>query len=117
MHSYSAAEFIKAVNGVEINKLTADEQKVFQLLQPKIVSDSKLINGTKDINRQRDAFASLSNSMISLAKNARLSNKEVYLDYCPMKKSYWLSAEQSVKNPYYGSTMLTCGTVKETIKQ
>jgi hypothetical protein len=28
----------------------------------------------------------------------------------------WLSKESAVENPYYGSMMLTCGSVKETIK-
>jgi hypothetical protein len=36
--------------------------------------------------------------------------------YCPMKKSNWLSNEKTVKNPYYGSAMLTCGEVTGTIK-
>ena len=28
----------------------------------------------------------------------------------------WLSEEQAIKNPYYGSSMLTCGKITETIK-
>jgi hypothetical protein len=32
-----------------------------------------------------------------------------------MKKSYWLSADEAIKNPYYGNMMLTCGKVSETI--
>ncbi|MAQ74933.1 MAG: hypothetical protein CL613_01215 [Aquimarina sp.] len=31
-----------------------------------------------------------------------------------MKKAYWLSKEKDIKNPYYGSSMLTCGKVAET---
>ncbi|RYF82932.1 MAG: DUF3347 domain-containing protein, partial [Chitinophagaceae bacterium] len=36
--------------------------------------------------------------------------------YCPMKKALWLSNEKAIKNPYYGSAMLTCGKVTETIE-
>jgi len=32
-----------------------------------------------------------------------------------MKKAVWLSNEKAIKNPYYGSQMLTCGKVVETI--
>jgi len=32
-----------------------------------------------------------------------------------MKKEYWISADSTVKNPYYGSQMLTCGTVKDKV--
>jgi len=31
------------------------------------------------------------------------------------KGANWLSKEEAVKNPYYGSQMLTCGSVQETI--
>jgi hypothetical protein len=32
-----------------------------------------------------------------------------------MKKANWLSNEKQVKNPYYGSAMLNCGKVVDTI--
>ena len=31
-------------------------------------------------------------------------------------KASWLSAEKNIKNPYYGSSMLTCGSVKSELK-
>ena len=44
----------------------------------------------------------------------------VYFQHCPMyndgKGANWLSKENAVKNPYYGSMMLTCGKTVETIK-
>ena len=33
------------------------------------------------------------------------------------KGANWLSKENAVKNPYYGSQMLTCGSTVETIKE
>jgi hypothetical protein len=33
-----------------------------------------------------------------------------------MKKAIWLSSENTVKNPYYGKQMLTCGSLQETLK-
>jgi hypothetical protein len=36
--------------------------------------------------------------------------------YCPMKKANWLSSSATIKNPYYGNSMLTCGKVVETLK-
>jgi hypothetical protein len=33
-----------------------------------------------------------------------------------MQDANWLSKENAVKNPYYGSQMLTCGKTVETIK-
>jgi hypothetical protein len=34
-----------------------------------------------------------------------------------MQDANWLSKENTVKNPYYGSQMLSCGKTVETIKQ
>jgi hypothetical protein len=33
-----------------------------------------------------------------------------------MVKQSWIQKEGTVSNPYYGSTMLTCGELKDTIK-
>jgi hypothetical protein len=54
--------------------------------------------------------------MATLANEARLSAEPVYEDYCPMKRSFWLSGGQDIKNPYFGNTMLTCGKVTATLK-
>jgi hypothetical protein len=32
------------------------------------------------------------------------------------KGANWLSKENAIKNPYYGSSMLSCGKTTETIK-
>jgi hypothetical protein len=52
----------------------------------------------------------------------KVSKQEVTIYYqnCPMynngKGANWLSKDISIKNPYYGSQMLTCGKTVETIK-
>jgi hypothetical protein len=33
-----------------------------------------------------------------------------------MKKATWLSSSKTIKNPYFGSAMPTCGKVTETIQ-
>ena len=41
-------------------------------------------------------------------------------EFCPMADNnngaYWLSKEEKVINPYFGSAMLTCGEVKQVIE-
>ena len=62
---------------------------------------------------------SLSENMHDLMKSAKL-DIPVYYQHCPMyndgKGANWLSTENGVKNPYYGSQMLNCGKTIETIK-
>ncbi|TKC07686.1 DUF3347 domain-containing protein [Pedobacter frigoris] len=104
-----AAELIKAVGN-------ADDKIVSKAGKADLVEHATKIAKGKDLNGQREHFAGLSTGMIALAKAAKLSAEPIYLQYCPMKKSSWLSTEKAIKNPYYGSSMLTCGKITETIK-
>jgi hypothetical protein len=70
---------------------------------------------TTDLEKQRVAFADVSTTIWAAAKSQKWNNPELFYQYCPMKKAYWLSTESAIKNPYYGSKMLACGSVKETL--
>lgn len=63
----------------------------------------------------RSGFEKISNSMIVLAEQKVFGSEALYVMYCPMKKANWLDDTNTIKNPYYGKAMLTCGSVKKTI--
>lgn len=71
------------------------------------------------IEHQREHFEMLSKDVYDLIK-AFGTTAKVYHDFCPMynnkKGAYWLSEAKEIKNPYYGKSMLTCGSVKDEIK-
>jgi hypothetical protein len=113
----AAVELKSAIEAVNNSTASAAEVKAFESVKQKMQADATSIAAANDISKQRELFSSLSNNMISVAKATTLSDKEIYIDYCPMKKASWLSDEKAIKNPYYGNKMLTCGNVKETIKQ
>jgi Protein of unknown function (DUF3347) len=113
--SIKADEFVKTLNSMDMKTIPADRQNAVLIIQIKLIADAGRIVAAKDIDKQRENFANLSLSLYSLAKLARLSNQPVYEAYCPMKKMYWLSSEKSIRNPYYGRMMLTCGNITETI--
>ena len=104
-----AEAFIKVANGIDYKIIS--EGNINTLLK-----DAGKISEAKDLKKQREYFANFSTNMIAVAKAIKLSNKPIYEAYCPMKKAYWLSSEKEIKNPYYGSAMLTCGQVTETIQ-
>ncbi|MDQ0967829.1 hypothetical protein QFZ20_003232 [Flavobacterium sp. W4I14] len=100
-----------------INAIKANEKtKASKVLRDKILFDAEHIAESKDIEHQRDHFTSLSTDFYALVKAVKLNDKPVYYAYCPMKKSYWLSEGEAIKNPYYGNKMLTCGKVAEVLK-
>ncbi len=74
----------------------------------------KLYKAGNNLDKQRAAFDDVSTIMWKLVKDSENVNGKVYYQFCPMKKAYWLSKEKDIKNPYYGSAMLTCGNVVET---
>jgi hypothetical protein len=110
----SAGEFNTAINAVDTKLLNTNEQAAFTNIRSKLHSNAANIAGTKDLAKQRSYFQSFSDAVITLIKAARLS-RPVYIDYCPMKKASWASLEKTIRNPYYGSSMLTCGSLTETI--
>ncbi|MBO0340095.1 DUF3347 domain-containing protein [Flagellimonas profundi] len=74
----------------------------------------KLSKAGNNLEKQRAAFNDVSTVLWKLVKGSDKVTQPVYHQYCPMKKAYWLSKEKEIKNPYYGSSMLTCGKVAET---
>ncbi len=107
--SLQAEAFLKMANG--ISNLTISEGS-----RNALVKDAGVISDSKDLKKQREVFANFSTNMYALAKSLKLTAEPIYYQYCPMKKAYWLSSDKTIKNPYYGSAMLTCGKVTETIQ-
>lgn len=116
--SAKANELVKAIKGVEMTKLSTEEHTVWMKVMKDLTVNAEKIAISKDAAKQRETFALLSKNMYELTKVSK-QEKAVYYLHCPMynngKGANWLSKEEAVKNPYYGSQMLTCGSVQETI--
>lgn len=116
--SIKAAELAKAIKAVEMTKLSTGEHAVWMNVMKDLAANAEKIAGTRDISKQRENFASLSKNMYELAKASK-QDAPVYYQHCPMynngKGANWLSRENTIKNPYYGSQMLTCGSIQETL--
>jgi hypothetical protein len=112
-----AGEFLKAVDAVNVKSLPAADMSLFMSLKDKLDFDARHMSESKDIAHQREHFANFSANFFKLSKAVKLTDQAVYYDYCPMKKSYWLSADAGIKNPYFGNQMLTCGSITETLNK
>ncbi|OOQ61986.1 DUF3347 domain-containing protein [Mucilaginibacter pedocola] len=68
---------------------------------------------------QREHFDMLSKDMYDMVKLFGAS-QPLYVDRCPMyndkKGAIWLSETKAISNPYFGTDMPTCGTIKEELK-
>jgi hypothetical protein len=104
----NADAFLKTVNTIDFKVISEGNAHI-------LAKDAGKISTTKDLKKQREYFAGFSSNMAAVAKALKVSDQPIYLQYCPMKKASWLSSEKQIRNPYYGSSMLTCGEVTETI--
>lgn len=101
--------------------LTASQKKLFDSIAESLKEGAEHIgNNDDEIIHQREHFATMSEAVYLLVK-AFGAGKPIYQDHCPMYNenkggAMWLSEIKAVNNPYFGTAMSTCGSVKEIIK-
>ena len=117
--SNKAKELFKAIDKVSMNKLSASQHTVWMKYMTKLSYDAEHIKGVTETDHQREHFSSLSKNMFEVMKAIKPSFP-IYYDHCPMyndgKGGDWISKESVIKNPFYGSQMMSCGKTIETIK-
>lgn len=117
--SSNASALLSTINQVKMEKLSTEEHSAWMKVLNSLKANTSKISTSADIEKQRNIFMELSANFYDLLK-AWKHETPVYYQYCPMYNdgngAHWLSKESAVKNPYYGSQMLTCGKTVETIK-
>lgn len=117
--SAKAKDLFNIITAVKMQSLSKEEHSVFMQIMKDLTVDAEHIAETKDIEHQREHFSRLSDQIYKLIKVSK-QESPVYYQHCPMfnngKGANWLSKESAIRNPYYGSQMLTCGKTTETIQ-
>jgi len=86
-----------------------------------ILAQSKAIAASNDPKgeRQRLPFGALSQAVYHLLQRYHYHGTPIYHTYCPMayngQGAWWLSPNQTIKNPYFGEKMLECGEITDTL--
>lgn len=108
---------VSALKSFDISSTEAEDLEELERLQVEATAFAEKL-GTEDIVAQRESFQALSVTLKDFLKIAG-TDRTIYHQYCPMYKNntggMWLSANEDIKNPLFGSAMLTCGRVEETI--
>lgn len=79
-----------------------------------VVDGARKLGGAKDLAEARTAFGELSTALVSYAeKSGSTLPADLHIAYCPMADKDWIQKGTDIKNPYYGSAMLTCGSIKK----
>ncbi|WP_369047616.1 efflux RND transporter periplasmic adaptor subunit [Tenacibaculum sp. UWU-22] len=100
-----------------------NQKNITKMLKAHLSKSIEMLASISQANKletQRSNFVILNENIIAIAQNLKNVTQPLYVQKCPManneKGAVWLSAEKEIKNPYFGSAMLTCGEVKQTIK-
>ena len=87
-----------------------DAEKCAQII-PDIAETSAKLSKAKNIEEARLVFGELSEAMIQFRN--LLPGEKPNVAYCGMAKKSWLQDGDQISNPYYGSSMLRCGSLVE----
>lgn len=74
--------------------------------------------GSMEIEPLRQAWQELSRAVVALVEIAPPTDAvapQIVRAYCPMVSAPWLQAEMDLRNPYYGSSMPTCGRIDDVL--
>jgi len=102
-------ETVAASASALVQAVRADTAKTFPA---EVASQAEALAKAKDLASARKAFQPLSTSLIRFAKAGSVPAGILHEVYCPMAKASWLQADKTVRNPYFGQAMLSCGQVK-----
>lgn len=107
----------KSVASFDVNEIESSKQEEAKEILESMKTQAEQISKI-DIARQRSHFAEINADMKNLLAITG-SDRMLYEQYCPMyadnKGGAWLSTSENIKNPLFGSQMLKCGDVKQTI--
>lgn len=116
----AANDFVKAVSATNSGKIDSKLIDKYKTITESAKKQAALIvSNDGKIAAQRTHFAVLSKDITNLIATFG-TTKKLYQDYCPMynegKNGYWISEIKEIRNPYYGSEMLSCGGMIKEIK-
>ena len=116
----TSKKLLAFLSQVDVKLLEKKEtRKHWMSLEKEIKLMTTLISNTAQIKAQRNYFKQVSVAVINLTQVFGV-NEKVFVAFCPMaddnKGAYWLSKEEKVINPYFGTAMLTCGEIKQVIE-
>ena len=106
---------------VDIKSLSKEQMKSYMDIADDMKEHAEHVGANAGkIEHQREHFEMLSKDMADLVKTFGNGGQTLYRDFCPMandgKGAIWISEVKEIKNPYLGSKMPNCGSIKETIK-
>jgi membrane fusion protein, copper/silver efflux system len=102
--------------------IDAEAHGVWMGLNQRLKKSLEEVAGAPDLAAARQSFVAISAVMIeSVQRFGAVGAGKMNIAFCPMadndKGADWLQMGDDIRNPYYGSDMLTCGEIKTTLNE
>jgi len=115
----SGNALVATIGKVDMNSISKEQMKDYMDIADDVKEHAEHIgNNASNIAHQREHFVLMSKDINDLIKTFGTEQK-LYQDFCPManegKGAIWISEVKDIKNPYFGSEMLTCGSVRKEL--
>ncbi|MBK8293054.1 MAG: DUF3347 domain-containing protein [Flammeovirgaceae bacterium] len=109
----------QALKKVDMTLITDAAHNDWMTYQQNLTKAIQDIQSQSEIEAQRSAFKNLSDELYKTIKAYGLGGATAYYEFCPMafnnSGAYWLSDNATIRNPYFGDKMLSCGSVEEKL--
>ncbi|MGC1478940.1 MAG: DUF3347 domain-containing protein [Chthoniobacterales bacterium] len=80
-----------------------------------VSSQAEAVGKAGDLKAAREAFKPLSATLVAALAAQNPKSGEYYEAFCPMADAAWVQADKSIANPYYGASMLKCGSIRKDL--
>ncbi|MDX2475208.1 MAG: DUF3347 domain-containing protein, partial [Candidatus Krumholzibacteria bacterium] len=102
----------------DVAQLDANGAKFWKMITDELTTATMLTAGAEDIAARRMAFEPLSDTLwLAVSTFKAGAGTPVRRFHCPMAMdgagAFWLQAGETTANPYYGASMLRCGSQVE----
>jgi Cu(I)/Ag(I) efflux system membrane fusion protein len=115
-----SSALIVAINKTNMGVFTGEAHDVWMKHSSEMEVSLRKIAKSGNIGEMRKQFKSLSDELILLAVTFAPLGKELYIQHCPMANDNngadWISGDKTIKNPYFGESMIGCGEVTKVLK-
>ncbi|MFO7609667.1 MAG: DUF3347 domain-containing protein [Candidatus Krumholzibacteriia bacterium] len=88
--------------------VAAEDAEACRALLPQVAEAAGRVGAAGDLDSARAAFAELSDAMV--AYRGLAGGERPQVAWCGMAKHHWLQDGDAIANPYYGASMLRCGS-------
>lgn len=114
------AGFRDALSAVNMGLVKAGAHTAWMTQSGRLQEGVEAMEESIDMAEARKGFEQISNALIAVVKQLGTSNeRSIFVYNCPMafggKGGDWIQSTEGTENPYYGSRMFKCGSIKERL--